>query len=178
MLSNADCISPCPLQVGTVPIYQALEKADGIVENITWDLFRQTLIEQAEQVRQCTPVCPMSLHCCLSRGALTGRLKAAAAGWAAKTCVSGHRLLLLLDQTTHQAQSRLSAQRGCCMYCCCCHQHCFLLFAEPPHPAVCVSQPLFMLPIGVQVHCATVASPRACQQKSAVPWSRHVLPQC
>ena len=38
-----------------MPIYQALEKADGIVENITWDLFKQTLIEQAEQVRQCTP---------------------------------------------------------------------------------------------------------------------------
>ena len=36
--------------MGTVPIYQCLEKADGIVENITWDLFRQTLIEQAEQV--------------------------------------------------------------------------------------------------------------------------------
>ena len=55
VLSNADCISSCLLQVGTVPIYQALEKADGIVENITWDLFKQTLIEQAEQVRQCTP---------------------------------------------------------------------------------------------------------------------------
>lgn len=39
-----------PVPVGTVPIYQCLEKADGIVENITWDLFKQTLIEQAEQV--------------------------------------------------------------------------------------------------------------------------------
>ena len=38
-----------PVPVGTVPIYQALEKADGIVENITWELFRETLIEQAEQ---------------------------------------------------------------------------------------------------------------------------------
>lgn len=37
------------MQVGTVPIYQCLEKAGGIVENITWELFRQTLIEQAEQ---------------------------------------------------------------------------------------------------------------------------------
>lgn len=36
-------------QVGTVPIYQCLEKADGIVENITWDLFKETLLEQAEQ---------------------------------------------------------------------------------------------------------------------------------
>lgn len=38
-----------PLPVGTVPIYQALEKADGIAENITWEIFRETLLEQAEQ---------------------------------------------------------------------------------------------------------------------------------
>ena len=38
-------------QVGTVPIYQCLEKADGVVENITWELFKETLIEQAEQVQ-------------------------------------------------------------------------------------------------------------------------------
>ncbi|MDQ6976365.1 MAG: phosphomethylpyrimidine synthase ThiC [Mariprofundaceae bacterium] len=35
--------------IGTVPIYQALEKVDGIAENLTWELFRDTLIEQAEQ---------------------------------------------------------------------------------------------------------------------------------
>lgn len=40
---------PLPAQVGTVPIYQTLEKAGGVVENITWELFRQTLLEQAEQ---------------------------------------------------------------------------------------------------------------------------------
>ena len=39
------------LQVGTVPMYQCLEKAGGVVENITWELFRETLIEQAEQAR-------------------------------------------------------------------------------------------------------------------------------
>lgn len=38
-----------PVPVGTVPIYQCLEKAGGLVENITWELFRETLIEQAEQ---------------------------------------------------------------------------------------------------------------------------------
>lgn len=38
-----------PLPVGTVPIYQALEKVDGIAEDLTWEVFRQTLIEQAEQ---------------------------------------------------------------------------------------------------------------------------------
>jgi phosphomethylpyrimidine synthase len=39
--------SPVPL--GTVPIYQALEKVDGKAEELTWELFRDTLIEQAEQ---------------------------------------------------------------------------------------------------------------------------------
>ena len=38
-----------PVPIGTVPIYQALEKCDGIAENLTWELFRDTLIEQAEQ---------------------------------------------------------------------------------------------------------------------------------
>jgi phosphomethylpyrimidine synthase len=39
----------CPIPVGTVPIYQALEKVDGVAENLTWEVFRETLIEQAEQ---------------------------------------------------------------------------------------------------------------------------------
>ena len=38
-----------PVPVGTVPIYQALEKVDGQAEDLTWDIFRDTLIEQAEQ---------------------------------------------------------------------------------------------------------------------------------
>ena len=38
-----------PVPIGTVPIYQALEKTDGIAEDLTWELFRDTLIEQAEQ---------------------------------------------------------------------------------------------------------------------------------
>lgn len=38
-----------PVPVGTVPIYQTLEKAGGKAENISWELFRETLIEQAEQ---------------------------------------------------------------------------------------------------------------------------------
>ncbi|MYL27649.1 MULTISPECIES: phosphomethylpyrimidine synthase ThiC [Halomonadaceae] len=38
-----------PVPVGTVPIYQALEKVDGTAEDLTWELFRDTLIEQAEQ---------------------------------------------------------------------------------------------------------------------------------
>ena len=38
-----------PVPVGTVPIYQALEKVKGIAEDLTWEIFRDTLIEQAEQ---------------------------------------------------------------------------------------------------------------------------------
>lgn len=39
----------CPVPVGTVPIYQALEKVGGIAEDLTWEVFRDTLIEQCEQ---------------------------------------------------------------------------------------------------------------------------------
>ena len=38
-----------PVPIGTVPIYQALEKVNGIAENLTWQVFRDTLLEQAEQ---------------------------------------------------------------------------------------------------------------------------------
>lgn len=38
-----------PVPIGTVPIYQALEKVDGVAEDLTWEIFRDTLIEQAEQ---------------------------------------------------------------------------------------------------------------------------------
>ncbi|HYG62728.1 MAG TPA: phosphomethylpyrimidine synthase ThiC [Thermoanaerobaculia bacterium] len=39
----------CPVPVGTVPIYQALEKVGGKAEDLTWEIYRDTLIEQAEQ---------------------------------------------------------------------------------------------------------------------------------
>lgn len=38
-----------PVPIGTVPIYQALEKVNGVAENLTWEIFKDTLIEQAEQ---------------------------------------------------------------------------------------------------------------------------------
>ncbi len=38
-----------PVPIGTVPIYQALEKVDGVAADLSWDVFRDTLIEQAEQ---------------------------------------------------------------------------------------------------------------------------------
>src|SRR5574343_169714 len=42
-------IRNAPVPIGTVPIYQALEKVGGIAEDLTWEIFRDTLIEQAEQ---------------------------------------------------------------------------------------------------------------------------------
>ncbi|CCG85552.1 phosphomethylpyrimidine synthase ThiC [Erwinia piriflorinigrans] len=38
-----------PVPIGTVPIYQALEKVNGVAENLNWEIFRDTLLEQAEQ---------------------------------------------------------------------------------------------------------------------------------
>ena len=42
-------IRNCPVPVGTVPLYQALEKVDGIAQDLTWEIYRDTLIEQCEQ---------------------------------------------------------------------------------------------------------------------------------
>lgn len=42
-------IRNCPVPMGTVPVYQALEKVNGRVEDLTWEIYRDTLIEQAEQ---------------------------------------------------------------------------------------------------------------------------------
>ena len=42
-------IRNCPVPVGTVPIYQALEKVNGTVEDLTWEIYRDTLLEQCEQ---------------------------------------------------------------------------------------------------------------------------------
>ncbi len=42
-------IRNCPVPVGTAPVYQALEKVNGRIEDLTWEIYRDTLIEQAEQ---------------------------------------------------------------------------------------------------------------------------------
>ena len=55
-------IRNCPVPVGTVPIYQALEKVNGRVEDLTWELYRDTLIEQCEQ-----GVDYFTIHCGIRR---------------------------------------------------------------------------------------------------------------
>src|SRR4029077_13300095 len=42
-------IRNAPVRLGTVPIYQALEKVGGRAEELTWEIYRDTLVEQAEQ---------------------------------------------------------------------------------------------------------------------------------
>jgi len=42
-------IRNAPVPIGSVPIYQALEKVDGVAENLSWEVYRDTIIEQAEQ---------------------------------------------------------------------------------------------------------------------------------
>jgi phosphomethylpyrimidine synthase len=69
----------CPVPVGTVPIYQALEKVNGKVADLTWEIYRDTLIEQAEQgvdyftihagaLRAHAPLIAKRLTGCVSRG--------------------------------------------------------------------------------------------------------------
>ena len=69
----------CPVPVGTVPIYQALEKVNGRVDDLTWEIYRDTLIEQAEQgvdyftihagaLRAHAPLIAKRLTGCVSRG--------------------------------------------------------------------------------------------------------------
>ena len=64
----------CPVPVGTVPMYQAMEKVNGRAEDLTWELFRDTLIEQGEQgVDYFTIHCGIRLqNVPLAQGRLTG----------------------------------------------------------------------------------------------------------
>lgn len=72
-------IRNCPVPVGTVPIYQALEKVNGRVEDLTWEIYRDTLIEQCEQgvdyftihagvLKAHAPLIAKRLTGCVSRG--------------------------------------------------------------------------------------------------------------
>lgn len=72
-------IRNCPVPMGTVPIYQALEKVKGNVADLTWEIYRDTLIEQCEQgvdyftihagvLREHAPLVKARLTGCVSRG--------------------------------------------------------------------------------------------------------------
>jgi phosphomethylpyrimidine synthase len=87
-----------PVPIGTVPIYQALEKVGGVAEDLTWEIFRDTLIEQAEQgvdyftihagVR--LPFIPMTVN---RRTGIVSRGGSIMAKW----CISHHRESFLYE---------------------------------------------------------------------------------
>jgi phosphomethylpyrimidine synthase len=81
-----------PVPVGTVPIYQALEKVDGRPEELTWEIYRDTLIEQAEQgVDYFTVHAGVRLaYVPLSAGRLTG-IVSRGGSIMAKWCLAHHR---------------------------------------------------------------------------------------
>ena len=88
-----------PVPIGTVPIYQVLEKTGGIAEDLTWELFRDTLIEQAEQgVDYWTIHAGLRLsHVPLTAKRLTGIVSRGGAIMA-KWCLAHHRENFLLER--------------------------------------------------------------------------------
>jgi len=87
-----------PVPIGTVPIYQALEKVDGVPEELTWELFRDTLIEQAEQgVDYFTIHAGVRLaHVPLTAGRVTG-IVSRGGSIMAKWCLAHHRESFLYE---------------------------------------------------------------------------------
>ncbi|SEM42203.1 phosphomethylpyrimidine synthase [Gemmobacter aquatilis] len=81
-----------PVPIGTVPLYQALEKVDGVAENLTWEIYRDTLIEQAEQgVDYFTIHAGVRLHHIpLTAGRVTG-IVSRGGSIMAKWCLHHHR---------------------------------------------------------------------------------------
>ena len=81
-----------PVPIGTVPIYQALEKVGGVAEDLTWDVYRDTLIEQAEQgVDYFTVHAGVLLrYVPLTAGRLTG-IVSRGGSIIAKWCLAHHR---------------------------------------------------------------------------------------
>jgi len=88
-----------PVPIGTVPIYQALEKVGGVPEDLTWALFRDTLIEQAEQgVDYFTIHAGVRLaHVPLTAGRVTG-IVSRGGSIMAKWCLSHHRESFLYER--------------------------------------------------------------------------------
>lgn len=87
-----------PIPIGTVPLYQALEKVGGIAEDLTWEVFRDTLVEQAEQgVDYFTIHAGVRLaHVPLSASRVTG-IVSRGGSIMAKWCLHHHRESFLYD---------------------------------------------------------------------------------
>jgi phosphomethylpyrimidine synthase len=81
-----------PVPIGTVPIYQALEKVDGVAEDLCWEVFRDTLIEQAEQGVDYFTIHAAGLlrHVPLSAERITG-IVSRGGSIMAKWCIAHHK---------------------------------------------------------------------------------------
>ena len=88
-----------PVPIGTVPIYQALEKVGGVPEDLTWELFRDTLVEQAEQgVDYFTIHAGVRLaHVPMTAGRVTG-IVSRGGSIMAKWCLAHHRESFLYER--------------------------------------------------------------------------------
>jgi phosphomethylpyrimidine synthase len=88
-----------PVPIGTVPIYQALEKVNGVAEDLTWEVFRDTLVEQAEQgVDYFTIHAGVRLaYVPLTAGRVTG-IVSRGGSIMAKWCLAHHRENFLYDR--------------------------------------------------------------------------------
>jgi phosphomethylpyrimidine synthase len=87
-----------PVPIGTVPIYQALEKVDGIAENLSWEVFRDTLIEQAEQgVDYFTIHAGVRLHYIPLTASRTTGIVSRGGSIMAKWCLAHHRESFLYE---------------------------------------------------------------------------------
>ena len=112
----------CPVPVGTVPIYQALEKVGGKPEELTWEVFRDTLIEQAEQgVDYFTIHAGVLLrYVPLTRNRMTG-IVSRGGSIMAKWCLSHHKENFLYshwdDICEIMAAYDVSGWYGCAMLC-------------------------------------------------------------
>ena len=95
-----------PVPIGTVPIYQALEKVNGIAENLTWEAFRDTLLEQAEQgVDYFTIHAGVLLrYVPMTAGRLTG-IVSRGGSIMAKWCLSHHQENFLYQHFAKSAKS-------------------------------------------------------------------------
>ncbi|HWL80746.1 MAG TPA: phosphomethylpyrimidine synthase ThiC [Roseomonas sp.] len=91
-------IRNAPVPIGTVPLYQALEKVGGVAEDLTWEVFRDTLIEQAEQgVDYFTIHAGLRLaHVPLTAGRVTG-IVSRGGSIMAKWCLHHHRESFLYE---------------------------------------------------------------------------------
>ncbi|MCA1973297.1 MAG: phosphomethylpyrimidine synthase ThiC, partial [Caenispirillum sp.] len=92
-------IRNAPVPIGTVPLYQALEKVNGVAEDLTWEVFRDTLIEQAEQgVDYFTIHAGLRLaHIPLTARRVTG-IVSRGGSIMAKWCLSHHRESFLYER--------------------------------------------------------------------------------